>query len=156
MIRRSRIHTLVGTECCDNPRLVERQLLLLHSADDILCSGLLHLGALRCHIHCEEWNTRVDLVCHTSFLATLVQSEEDQIRMGLSRVERLNHLLLGLIEDILRDELAHFVILRIIQLTRRPGQRSEVVQKDEAGGRVLQGRGQERVVRTQEGQAVDG
>lgn len=66
--------------------------------------------------------------------------------MRLARVKGFDHLLLGLVKEILRNELTHLVVFGIIQLGRGPGQRSEVVQKDELGGRVLQGRGQELMI----------
>lgn len=79
----------------------------------------------------------------TAILAAFIQPEEDQVRMRLARIEPLDHLLLRLVKHILRDEVAYFVILGIVYLGRRAGQRGKIIEQKELGGGVLQGRGEE-------------
>lgn len=79
----------------------------------------------------------------TAILAAFIQPEEDQVRMRLARIEPLDHLLLRLVKHILRDEVAYFVILGIVYLGGRAGQRGKIIEQKELGGGVLQGRGEE-------------
>lgn len=92
---------------------------------------------------------------HGTLLGALVQSEEDQVWMGLARIERLDHLLLGLVKQILRDEAAHFVIFGVVYLGRRAGERGKIIEEEELGGGMLQRRGKEWMVISQERQPVD-
>lgn len=133
-------HTVVWGKRGDDSRLEERQSLLLHSANDILCSRLLHLGSLRCHIKRKVRHSRVYLPRHTAFLAALVHTEEDKRRVRLARVEALDNILLRLIEEVLRNELAQFIVFGIVWLGWGASQRSEVVQQNELSRRVLQSR----------------
>lgn len=94
-------------------------------------------------------------MCHGTLLGALVQSEEDQVRIGLARIKRLDHLLLGLVKQILRDEAAHFVIFGVVYLGRRAGERGKIIEKEELGGGMLQRRGKEWMVISQERQPVD-
>lgn len=89
-------------------------------------------------------------MCHGTILGALVQSEEDQVRMGLARIERLNHLLLGLVKQILRDKAADFVIFGVVYLGRRAGERGKVIEEEELSGGMLQRRREEWMIISQE------
>lgn len=92
---------------------------------------------------------------HAALLTAFVQSEEDQVRMCLARIEPLNHLLLGLIKDILRNEVSHFVIFGIVYLGWRAGERGKIIEKKELGRGMRQSRRKEWMVISQERQPVD-
>jgi hypothetical protein len=87
-------HTFVWSKSGDDSRLEERQSLLLHSANDILCGRLLRLGAPGCHIQGKVRYSRVNLPRHTAFFTALVHTEEDHGGVRLARVEALDHVLL--------------------------------------------------------------
>jgi hypothetical protein len=70
---------------------------------------------------------------HAALFAAFVQPEENQGRMGLARVEALDHILLGLVKGIIGDEAAHFVILGIVYLGRRAGERGKIIEKEKSG-----------------------
>lgn len=92
---------------------------------------------------------------HAAFLAAFVQSKEDQVRMRLARVEPLDHFLLGLVKGVTGNEAAHFVIFGIVYLGRRAGERGKIIEEEELGRWMLQGRGQEWVVISQKRQPID-
>lgn len=90
-----------------------------------------------------------------ALLAAFVQSEEDQVRMRLARIEPFDHLLLRLVKDVLRDEAAYFVIFGIVYLGRRAGQRGKIIEQKELGGRMLESGGEEWMIISQERQSID-
>lgn len=142
--------TIVCAKSCDDPGLVERETLCLQLADHVLGGRLLGFGALGGNVKGEAWGSGVDLVGEAVVLAVFVQAEEDEDGCGLARVEGLDHLLFGLIEDVRRDELANLLIFGKVQFGGGASQRGEVVEHEELSARMLKCSGEEGMFTTQE------
>ena len=78
------------------------------------------------------------------------------MRSRFARVEVLNHMLLGLIEEILGHQFPHLRILRKIQLSRRLHQRRKVFQENEARRGMFESSREERMFSAQKRQPVQG
>lgn len=89
-------------------------------------------------------------------LDTLVQTQEDHLRNVLLRVVLLNHVGLGLDVRVPADNGLNVAILDVGELRLVLDEGREVLERQNRGGRVLEGGREEDVVAAKEAQAVEG
>lgn len=148
------VRTFIRGERHDYSCLVKCHPPRLHMANHIFRVGLLLLGPLWRDIEGKIRRPRINLPIEPVAFPALVQSQKYQMRKRYARVIVPDHIFLRLIEEVFGYVLLDVVVARMVQFRRRLCQRGKVIQKDEAGCGMFEGRGEEGVFGAQEREAV--